>query len=750
MIILPFLHLFGFLTCVYLAVFVFYKDTKSILNWTCSILLLCFALWNFGDIIIQNPDRSITKGTVEIMQNISSIGWLSFASAILCFSLAFSKKEKLLKKKWFLFFVFIVPLFFIYKQWTNCITINPIRQSYGWSYSWTDTIWTYLFYVYYFMFTLLSIFLTYFYGRKTKKINEKKQAKIILLSVIVGLILGTLFDIVFQELGMYNIPTLGNLFIFIFAVGLFYAIVKYRFLIITPAIAAENIISAMDEFLILLNQEGNILNVNKATLVSLQYEQNELEGKPVTILFQEDNFKKNLLEKITNEEVIKNHDSNFQTKTGKKISILYSCSPLKDKEGIIIGTVFIARDITEHIQLENELIKAKEKAEESDRLKSAFLTNISHEIRTPMNGILGFADLLKEPDLTGEQQQEYIRIIEKSGARMLNIINDIIDISKIESGQMKVTISETNVNEQTEYIYAFFKPEIDQKGLQFFLKNTLPAKEAIIKTDREKVYVILTNLVKNAIKFTHKGSIEFGYNLKPTEPKTAGMAGEPVEPVELEFFVKDTGMGIRQEQKEFIFDRFRQGSISLNRNFEGAGLGLSISKAFVKMLGGNIWVESEEGKGSVFYFTIPYNVEPEEKNVIKNVVSADRTENQIKDLKILIAEDDEGSEKLITMAVKIFGKEVLKARTGVESIEACRNNPDIDLVLMDIKMPEMDGYEATRQIRQFNKDVVIIAQTAYALTGHREMAIEAGCNDYISKPIKKDELMALIQKYFNK
>jgi len=174
MIILPFLHFFGFLTCVFLAVFVFYKDTKSILNWTCSILLLCFALWNFGDIIIQNPDRSITKGTVEIMQNIASIGWLSFASAILCFSLAFSKREKLLKKKWFLFFVFIVPLFFIYKQWTNCITTNLTKQPYGWSFAWSDTIWTYLFYVYYFIFFLLSIFLIYFYGRKTKIINEKK------------------------------------------------------------------------------------------------------------------------------------------------------------------------------------------------------------------------------------------------------------------------------------------------------------------------------------------------------------------------------------------------------------------------------------------------------------------------------------------------------------------------------------------------------------------------------------------------
>jgi len=605
---LPYLHFFCLLACAYLAVFIFYKDTNSLLNRTCSILMLCFALWNFGDIFLQNPDITITQGTLLLMRNIGSIGWLGFASAILCFSLAFSKRDKLLKNKWFLFFIFLLPLFFLFKQWTNCLTINPIRQPYGWSFAWKDTIWTYLFYIYYFLFSLVSIYLIHLYGRKTKKLLEKKQARIITFSVIASLIIGTIFDVVIPNLGISNIPTLGDIIVFIFAVGLFYAIVKYRFLTITPAIAAENIISAMDELLILLNQEGIILTVNKATLDSLQYQQKELEGKSVTMLFQEDDFKKNLLEVITNEEVIKNHDSSFLTKNGKEVPIIYSSSPLKNEEGIVMGTVFIARDITEHKQAEEELIKAKVKAEESDRLKSAFLANMSHEIRTPMNGILGFAELLKEPDLTGEQQQEYIRIIEKSGARMLNIINDIIDISKIEAGQMEVTISETNVNEQTEYIYTFFKPEINQKGLQFFLRNTLPEKEAIIKTDREKVYAILTNLVKNAIKFTQKGSIEFGYNLEPAEPKTAGMDGEPAKSAELEFFVKDTGTGIRQKQKEFIFDRFRQGSVSLNRDYEGAGLGLSISKAFVKMLGGNIWVESEEGKGSVFYFTIPYNI----------------------------------------------------------------------------------------------------------------------------------------------
>jgi CheY-like chemotaxis protein/nitrogen-specific signal transduction histidine kinase len=398
----------------------------------------------------------------------------------------------------------------------------------------------------------------------------------------------------------------------------------------------------------------------------------------------------------------------------------------------MVGTI---QDITERILVELELIKAKEQAEESDRLKSTFLANMSHEIRTPMNGILGFTELLKEPNLTVEKQQDFIQTIQISGARMLNTINSIVDMSKIDSGLMKVDIKETNINAKIEFIYKFFKPEVEIKRLQFLIKNSLPTNEAIINTDNEKVYAILTNLVKNAIKFTYEGSIEFGYEKKGNY---------------LEFFVKDTGVGIPQNQKELIFERFRQGSESINRKYEGSGLGLSICKSYVEMLDGKIWVESEEMKGSVFYFTIPYIAVPEEKNAIKNAVTAEDKEVQIKNLKILVAEDDEISYIILTSMLQKISNEVLHAKTGVEVVESCRNNPDLDLVLMDIKMPDMDGYEATHQIRQFNTDIIIIAQTVYAFSGDREKAIEAGCNDYISKPINKTLMYEIIQKHFNK
>ncbi|MEI7981873.1 MAG: response regulator, partial [Bacteroidota bacterium] len=379
---------------------------------------------------------------------------------------------------------------------------------------------------------------------------------------------------------------------------------------------------------------------------------------------------------------------------------------------------------------QDELIAAKEKAVESDRLKSAFLANMSHEIRTPMNGILGFITLLQEPDLKEDEKDEYFRIVRKSGDRLLNTLHDIIDISKIESGQMPVITVDFNINELCRNLQAFFKQEAETKGLQLFFNGGLPEREATINTDKDKLQSILSNLIKNAVKYTDQGFAEFGCSSR----------GEW-----LTFYVKDTGIGIPVNKRKAIFERFVQADISHSRLYEGSGLGLSISKAYVEMLAGELWVESEDGKGSTFYFQIPCIRTGNEPGipVPETILPVKAGDNP---LTIVVTEDDPVNFNFFNVILKKAGHTVLHAGTGAEALEFCRQTPGIDIILMDIKLPDMDGYEVTQEIRKFNTGIPIIALTAYAFQSDREKSMEAGCNDYLSKPVKKDELLMAIER----
>lgn len=387
----------------------------------------------------------------------------------------------------------------------------------------------------------------------------------------------------------------------------------------------------------------------------------------------------------------------------------------------------------------SQLLTAKQRAEESDRLKSAFLANMSHEIRTPMNGILGFASLLDESDVSDEEQKEYIGIIQKSGARLLNLINDIVEISKIESGLMKLNIKRTNINEHIDYIYNILKSDAQNKNLILTFKKDLSDNDAEYYTDSDKLNAILCNLVKNAIKYTDKGSIEFGYKIEPADTKSSHSS--------IKFFVKDTGIGIPEDRQKAIFERFIQADIHDIQAREGVGLGLSIAKSYIELLNGKIWVESEIGKGSTFNFTISFNSEAPLNTDIENINTAEVIEQETNKPNILIVEDDAASEKYIKTLINKVSNKIYNVSSGKEAVEFCRNSPDINLILMDIRMPDINGHEVTKRIRQFNKDVIIIAQTAFGLEGDREKAIEAGCNDYISKPIDKNHLLSLINKY---
>jgi PAS domain S-box-containing protein len=393
------------------------------------------------------------------------------------------------------------------------------------------------------------------------------------------------------------------------------------------------------------------------------------------------------------------------------------------------------QDITEIKKREAILENARKKAEESDRLKSVFMANISHEIRTPMNGILGFADLLQRDDLSFEKCQQYAKIISGCGNNLMQLLNDILDISKIEAGEVELRKEDFCVNKVIEELYDIYEPQSKMEGrnLSLQMHKSLRDDEAVIYSDKRYLHQILANLIDNALKFTKEGEILIGYNAKRNG---------------IEFFVKDSGKGIPPELLDKIFEPFRQGEEVLARKHHGTGLGLTIAKNYAELLGGYMWTESELNRGTTFYLTLPYS---ENAKVPEgHLMAAAETDYQWRNKKFLIVEDNNISFMLLENLLEETGVKILRAETAQQSIDIVKANNDLDLVLMDVRLPDFTGWEAAKIIKKDNPGLPIIAQTANANSEDKIKTFQAGCEAYLTKPIIKKEFYDTIKKCLEK
>jgi PAS domain S-box-containing protein len=467
---------------------------------------------------------------------------------------------------------------------------------------------------------------------------------------------------------------------------------------------------------------GEIIIVNDALSRMLEYDSPEdfLTVQNVKKVYANQADRDMMIERMRSDGKLTDYELVWLTRYGKEITVLISATINGD---IISGMVM---DITHRKQSEQKLLEQKERAEQSDKLKAAFLANISHEIRTPLNGIIGFADILIQQEISEADKEQYSNLIHNLSGQLLSIVNDILEISRIETNQIKLSVAPLNINQTLLKLYSVFENQARDKHLKFELNSELTDNQAVIYGDGSRLVQVLTHLLNNAIKFTYSGSIQLGCQLKNEN---------------LLFYVKDTGIGILPENRDIIFERFRQVEDALTRKFGGSGLGLSISKALVEMMGGEISVDCDSGIGSIFYFTIPYMNVPVKNQMQRNYLE---TKSCLRDTRILICEDDDFGYLYVNRLLTQAGAITFRAISGTRAIKFCQSDEAIDIIIMDLRMPEMSGNDAAGFIKKLRPSIPIIVSTAsssHEIEGLLNMRLFDGV---VYKPIMSANLLETV------
>jgi PAS domain S-box-containing protein len=735
--ILPVLHFFSFLLYVYVGVIVLLRNPKSPLHRVAFSLTCCCALWAFGMILLHNPQTP--ENLVELVIQINPIGWIGFAVFVLLFGFIFTEKEGIFKTKYFYFALFIIPILLLYQQWTHAsIVADHIKQPYGVSHVWGKSIWTYIYWLYCLSYIGIGLYLVSEFWRKTDNPLKKKQSKIIVTSGAIAFFMGSSAAIVLPALHIYIVPQTVTLISLIWVIGAAYAMVKYNFLAVTPATAAEDIISTMAECLVLLGKNGNIITVNNATLHLLKYNQKDLQGSPADILFTEESLVTGLVHEIIGGPDFKNRDTHFKTKSGEHIPVSLSRSTLKDQAGETIGFVCVARDMTEDIKEQAEKKKLKTRLRQAQKMEALGIIagGVAHDLNNVLGGIVGYPELLLMQIPEDSPLVSPMMTIQKSGEKAAAIVQDMLTLARrgviVDEivNLNKIITDYFNTPEQGKL--SFFHPDVNFKiSLMDNLPNITGSPVHLSKT--------VMNLISNAAEaMTEGGTVFISTKYQHIHGPLRGY-NEVREGDYVTLTVSDTGVGICEEDMERIFEPFYTKK-TMGRS--GTGLGMAVVWETVKDHKGYIDVKSTVGKGTTFtlYFPITQKGLTKDKVIISSENCMGRGEN------ILIVDDVEEQREIISYMLRKLGYSVTSIASGEEAVDFMKEN-SADLLVLDMIMdPGIDGLETYRRILQTRPHQKAIIASGFSATDRVREVQRLGAGTYLKKPFLTEEIGMAVRR----